>query len=212
MSDDITHEPSAAFYEGVGRVAVAAGKLDVILAQLVAQLRSQELPESGGSRDWITILSGKIGTPRKHFTHVASQLAARPSSAALLSLHLDVEEALDERDQLIHSFHMTTVDEAGASTGMLYARSRAEIDLATCEQLRVLDERLEGLMRRALMMLLQYLTPAPTTGSAREDAGLPPAVVGTDPTTVQSLVASLGESLRRHATGVAERPTRRLAK
>lgn len=165
MRDDLKQEASAASYEGVGRVAVAAGKLDLVLAQLVTQLRSQELPESGGSQDWVTILSGKIGTPRKHFTQVVNQLAARPSSAALLSLHLDVEDALDERDRLIHSFHMTTVDEAGdLSPAPLHARSSAEIAPPTYEELRILDARLQSLARRALMMLLEYLTPAPTPG------------------------------------------------
>jgi hypothetical protein len=165
VRDDLKHEVSAGFYEGVGRVAVAAGKLDLILAQLVTQLRSQELPESGGSRDWVTILSGKSGTPRKHFKQVVSQLAARPSSAALLSLHLDVEDAFDERDRLIHSFNMTTVHEAGnPDRATLHAHSNTEIALPTYEELRILDERLQSLAHRALMMLLEYLTPAPSSG------------------------------------------------
>jgi hypothetical protein len=131
----------------------------------VTQLREQELPGSGGSRDWVTILSGKIGTPRKHFNQVASQLAGRPSAAALLSLQRDVEDALDARDRLIHSFHMTTMDEAGNRTAALpHARSNAEIALPTYEELRGLDERLQGLTSRALTMLLEYLTPVPATG------------------------------------------------
>ena len=173
MGDDRGREPSAAFYEGVGRVAVAAGQLDLILAQLVALLRSRELPGAGGSRDWVTILSGKIGTPRKHFTQVASRLAGRPWAAALLSLHLDVEEALDARDRLIHSFHMTTVDEAG-NPAALHARSVSEVALPTPAELEELHGRLRSLTDRALAMLLEHQAPRPEPSrleAVRESGG-----------------------------------------
>lgn len=146
----MTPELPEEHYSGVGRVAVAAAKLEAMLAQVLVSAGLADQDE-----DWFG------ATTRRPLERLRKARQEFPDGHPVRALCHDAKRALEHRNRIVHSLaYLDGAPEDGgpARWVLVHPRSGDDVAMPSAEEFHDLWSRLNALSARCLVLALELAT------------------------------------------------------